>query len=271
MILSYIAPLALLSIFPHQEPRFLIPLILPLVYLYTATIFPETDNVLVKVKNTANEKKCKSQAAHRQTYVMLRLWLTINAIFIVFFGFLHQGGVFQVANFLSNDMRRDYRRSEYNIITSHIYSIPQCLFLQRSSESWYYRQNKNFSVTQKLFLYEEGSKDLNILLKDIRIIVNYKEDQQFLKNVSQYKVFLAIPSSLDDKFQYFVSSQNLKFKKIETFYPHISTEAFPDLAHDLIYFYTNFKMNDFSTLIYDFFNKLSLLFGLNLYSVNLEG
>lgn len=269
MMLSYIAPLALLSIFPHQEPRFLIPLILPLVYLYTATIFPETDNVLVKVEHTTNEKTCKSQASNRQAYVVLRLWLTINIIFILFFGFVHQGGVFQVANFLSKDMKRDYKRSEYNIITSHIYSIPECFFLQKSSQTWY-RQNKNFSLPRRLYLYEEGSKDLNMLLNDIRVIINYKEDKQSLKNISHYKVFLVIPSSLDDKLQNFVSNQNLKFKRIVTFYPHISTEAFPDLAHDLIYFYSNFKMDNFYSSIYNFFKKLGLLFGLNLYSINIK-
>ncbi|GLV37721.1 hypothetical protein CBL_13994 [Carabus blaptoides fortunei] len=34
MITTVISPVAALSYFPHQEPRFLIPLLLPVVFLY---------------------------------------------------------------------------------------------------------------------------------------------------------------------------------------------------------------------------------------------
>ncbi|KAF7283800.1 hypothetical protein GWI33_022840 [Rhynchophorus ferrugineus] len=34
MIMSFISPILMLSVFPHQEPRFIIPVILPLVYLH---------------------------------------------------------------------------------------------------------------------------------------------------------------------------------------------------------------------------------------------
>lgn len=270
MMLSYLAPLALLSIVPHQEPRFLIPLIVPLVYLYSATILPETDNVLVKVEDTVIKKNCKNQTDNHKTNVLLRLWLTVNVIFIVFFGFLHQGGVIQVANFLSKDMRRDYRRSEYNIVTSHIYSIPECLFLQKSSKTLHYQEQQKSSIKRRLFLYEKGSKNLDMLLNDIRVIVKYKEEKKSFKNLLHYKMFLIIPSSLNDKFHYFLMNQNSTVTKIASFYPHISTEAFPDLAHDIIYFYTNFKLVSLYSSILHFFTKLGSLFGLSLYSITVE-
>ncbi|XP_031330174.1 GPI mannosyltransferase 4 isoform X2 [Photinus pyralis] len=48
MTASILFPLALLSFVPHQEPRFLLPLILPLVYLYGPSIWPEQVDVVVK-------------------------------------------------------------------------------------------------------------------------------------------------------------------------------------------------------------------------------
>lgn len=64
---SVLVPLACLSLAPHQEPRFLLPLTVPL-HLYAASSLVST----------------RARAL---------LWVAFNAILTVFFGVLHQGGV----------------------------------------------------------------------------------------------------------------------------------------------------------------------------------
>ena len=62
--------LILLSCAPHQEPRFLLPLIVPLVYLY-------------------------GREAVGGSRSLLTLWIVFNLACYIFFGWLHQGGLIQ--------------------------------------------------------------------------------------------------------------------------------------------------------------------------------
>jgi hypothetical protein len=62
--------LILLSGAPHQEPRFLLPLIVPLVYLYGRDVVGRSRSFLV-------------------------LWIVFNLASYFFFGWLHQGGLLQ--------------------------------------------------------------------------------------------------------------------------------------------------------------------------------
>ncbi|KAI5711574.1 hypothetical protein M8J75_001480 [Diaphorina citri] len=42
MLLSLLCPLFILSLVPHQEPRFLLPITLPMVYLFSPHIYAAT-------------------------------------------------------------------------------------------------------------------------------------------------------------------------------------------------------------------------------------
>lgn len=63
--------LILLSCAPHQEPRFLLPLIVPLLYLY-------------------------GREAVGGSRSLLTLWIVFNLACYIFFGWLHQGGLMQL-------------------------------------------------------------------------------------------------------------------------------------------------------------------------------
>ncbi|KAM0786437.1 hypothetical protein ACM66B_001901 [Microbotryomycetes sp. NB124-2] len=82
-------PLLLLSIQPHQEPRFLAPLVLPVVILVpSASFFSD-----------------RSAKARRRRKVFWTFWLLHSCIFLGLFGYLHQGGL--IPNTLKlNDMLR---------------------------------------------------------------------------------------------------------------------------------------------------------------------
>ncbi|KAJ3639299.1 hypothetical protein Zmor_002664 [Zophobas morio] len=265
MMLSYIAPLGILSVFPHQEPRFLIPLIIPLVYLHSADILPDKDNILIKLEHTVPRKT--KTTVKKDSNVYMKLWLVINIILVIFYGFLHQGGVYQVTNYLSKDMRTESLKTEYYIVTSHVYSLPESLFLQKSSNKLHHTKTSKYAVNKRYFLHEEGSSDLDILVSNIQKMSKRIEDYKHVhKNKRKYKLFLVIPSSLEDQLNSLMS-KDAHFKKIKSFYPHISTEAFPNLAQDITYLYTNFKFDDMYTNILYSITKMMSSFGLNLYMI----
>lgn len=86
---SFVVPTLALSVQPHQEPRFLLPLIVPVVALLPmATPF-----------------KLGTSRARAQRRIIWAVWLTHAAIFTVLFGYLHQGGVLPALHRLSVTLR----------------------------------------------------------------------------------------------------------------------------------------------------------------------
>ena len=72
---AIISGLFVLSCAPHQEPRFLLPSIVPLVFLYGGKV--------------AKQKQSSKTAFSWQ----LIIWVVFNLILYIFFGWLHQGGL----------------------------------------------------------------------------------------------------------------------------------------------------------------------------------
>lgn len=72
LLLCFCVPLILLSTIPHQEPRFIVPLIVPFSILYGGE----------SLRNYLQKKFC--------TY----LWIISNALCLFFYGFMHQAGIY---------------------------------------------------------------------------------------------------------------------------------------------------------------------------------
>ncbi|XP_050499486.1 GPI mannosyltransferase 4 [Diabrotica virgifera virgifera] len=258
MTLSFIVPLAMLSIFPHQEPRFLIPLIVPLVYLHATTVLPETDYNLVEAPKVPSVVPVKKKT---QSYVLLRVWLLLNTILTLLYGFLHQGGVFSATNYLSQQMKIVSSSTEYHIVTSHIYSLPESFFLQRSQYQLYLRGQVDRTMKKRVFLYEEGSKDLSLILKKIKLIIN-------LGKKDEHKTYLLISGSLEDDLEYASLKTDLKLHLLKRFSPHLSFEAFPNFSmYCLDFVKPMYRGNCIPLPLDQYFNWLSSLFALNLYRV----
>ena len=90
---SIISGLLVLSCAPHQEPRFLLPVIVPLVFLYARNVS------VIESRSTVN----------RLVIILKRIissplfWVVFNLILYVFFGWLHQGGLIDSLLHLSSD------------------------------------------------------------------------------------------------------------------------------------------------------------------------
>eukprot|EP00571_Detonula_confervacea_P005939 CAMPEP_0172332238 /NCGR_PEP_ID=MMETSP1058-20130122/62333_1 /TAXON_ID=83371 /ORGANISM="Detonula confervacea, Strain CCMP 353" /LENGTH=275 /DNA_ID=CAMNT_0013049517 /DNA_START=1256 /DNA_END=2080 /DNA_ORIENTATION=+ len=84
---SILSGLLVLSCAPHQEPRFLLPSIVPLVFLYGRKVIGGgelkngTDSVAIKRKQS------------KLVLPLLVFWIIFNLILYTFFGWLHQGGL----------------------------------------------------------------------------------------------------------------------------------------------------------------------------------
>ncbi|XP_030312193.1 GPI mannosyltransferase 4 [Calypte anna] len=103
LLLFYLVPLGFLSLFSHQEPRFLIPLILPLV------LFSTSQNRAVKWKHVI---------------------IFFNVLGALLFGCLHQGGLipclFQLEQLVHSPESSNHPR-HYSLLFAHTYMPPRSL------------------------------------------------------------------------------------------------------------------------------------------------
>lgn len=112
MMANVIIPLSLLSVFPHQEPRFLLPLLLPIVF---------------------TTSKYFSNYYIRKAGNLFPIWCFCNMIGLIFYGYLHQAGVTPMISHLFKDIKYV---SDVHFIHSHIYSVPVgLLMIPRFNES----------------------------------------------------------------------------------------------------------------------------------------
>ncbi|GAA5915898.1 hypothetical protein JCM6882_001754 [Rhodosporidiobolus microsporus] len=86
---SFVVPTLLLSIQPHQEPRFLVPLIVPLALLAPYAPFLASSRPSAKAPRR----------------IFWTLWLVHSLLFTALFGYLHQGGVLPSLFAINNALR----------------------------------------------------------------------------------------------------------------------------------------------------------------------
>lgn len=261
MTLSAIIPVALLSLFPHQEPRFLIPILLPLVYLHGMTILPEQDHTLVEApKNHTPEARTSKQIS----YVIFKFWLFINTLLIIFYGFLHQGGVFPATAYLHQDLKVTPATVNFHVVLTYMYSMPESFLMQLPSDKVITKATKRYKVDRRVHLFEEGSKNMTSISEKLDYILKVVESQHPQKN----KVYFLTAGSFAEEFEIVAKKYEIKFVLQETFFPHISLEAFPDLSRYCIDFLKVLYNNDCEVVeFHKYLRYLFNMFKLNLYKI----
>lgn len=184
VLLSYIVPLVLLSFFPHQEPRFLIPLLCPLAVLGTAEVFGSRSKKYITV-----------------------LWIIFNVFGLVFFGFLHQGGVIRAISQIRHDAIGATHPQMTEVVFWRTYMPPRHLFLSRKhrvpGEPGFRVHDLAGASKERLFEFLSSFK-------------NSSEDGMLL---------LIIPGSIQHEVQCFQDSFELQV--MDWFWPHFSGEDLP--------------------------------------------
>ncbi|GJQ79994.1 hypothetical protein Trydic_g9467 [Trypoxylus dichotomus] len=204
MVVSMLTPLFLLSAFAHQEPRFIIPIIFPMVYLYAQKIYEDPDFSVIEAKDDTIKPKT------------------------AYFTALYIREVYTLPTII-------FRKN-----------MPYTMLLQPKPDKLFYSKTSKYTRSKRVFLYEEGSKDLHELLQKITAVLQVLEAKK-VRN----RLLYILPSSLDRKIDEIRQNHTLiSIKKIKTLYPHL-----------------NMKSLNFEELVQSFYDIFKS-FGLSIYTVN---
>ena len=209
---TFVTSVGVLSYFPHQEPRFLIPLTIPIVLM--------------------NAHKLRVRFFGLKPFLLL--WYIFNITGLCFFGFTHQGGVTQLLH-----GNRDIfpavsdNVGQVNIIFSHTYMPPKFQLLLPPSDkdritNWHFDYPLYYNDhIPKLNLIEMGSKPVEKDVKQKLIEVILEKNMNPSKNV---KTYVAIPTILEQKLE--KSLENiLQFTTVYYKFPHVSVESLPEISN----------------------------------------
>lgn len=233
MIFTFIVPVALLSFFPHQEPRFIIPVLFPLVFLYAPELsqVPCLDIVRRYVNDDENSETCSPVEPTRHKSRKLMLWYVSNLLLAFFYAFAHQGGILPLVSHITTELKAKPHLTHVHLYTSYSYSLPTALLQLRNTRRTYRSSsNHKYKLTQDFHLYEQGSKPLPWVFD---IIVRRLRDceEKFVVKKIPYRVYYALPAPALSEFAELSSNNShlFRFHVVKTFYPHISTEKLPSL------------------------------------------
>lgn len=231
MTAATFVPLGLLSLINHQEPRFLLPLTLPIVFLHGTKL---QSGFSIPRALKSNRFCSKLSIKNVPGATVLRYWYVLNIFFTFFFGFIHQGGVFQMANELSNSVLLRDSNTHVHLVTSHIYNVPLSFFFLPSTKTLLTNPEtgQKFRRNKRFFMYEYGGMEVDELYRKLKVILDYNEMKLSTKG-QKYQLYLAIPTSLTEDLSLAFWRSNstvMKHERVKIFYPHLSTEALPKFS-----------------------------------------
>lgn len=138
LILSYYVPILLLSVFPHQEPRFLIPLLTPLCLFVSVWV------------------------TKRYTVLFTVVWILFNGFGGIMFGSLHQGGLIPALSYLQEqNIAMDGTK---HIIFYHTYMPPQ--YLLNIPNAMKLRLDNEPS--QRTYVHDLAGANVSVLFEKVR-------------------------------------------------------------------------------------------------------
>ncbi|XP_023944050.2 GPI mannosyltransferase 4 [Bicyclus anynana] len=218
MLFSLIIPVAILSLFPHQEARFILPVLTPLVYLYGNHLYPNDSD-------GPNFRRLKK--------MLLYLWYAINVTLTIFFGFIHQGGLYPFTRSLHTEIKNNYGY-HFHIITTHSYSIPTYL-LQLESTTNIYKDKKtghSYRLAPTTFINKYGSMPMRELFLTVNDVLSNAE-MLLHKRKRKYRIYIASPCSLERKIRHEANKYHYMLVTEEfMYYPHFCSEAFPEFPKE---------------------------------------
>ncbi|EDV37750.2 uncharacterized protein Dana_GF13610, isoform A [Drosophila ananassae] len=230
-------PLFFLSLINHQEPRFLLPVTLPLLLLHAPKLvtgfsakypFQKEHPLLRRFYDVILSSKASAP-------YLLKIWYVSNVALTLFFGFIHQAGLYPLAVDMSHVVATKPAATHIHLMTSHMYSLPLHLVNIPSSRVLHFNMqtHQRYRRQRDFYLYEYGGLSLDFLMQKVKLISGNCEVKLSGPNRLRYKLYLAIPASLSGELHEALERSNassyLNFELLNIFYPHLSTEAFPRL------------------------------------------
>ncbi|XP_076763483.1 phosphatidylinositol glycan anchor biosynthesis class Z [Xylocopa sonorina] len=237
MTTSFVTPIILLSIFPHQEPRFIIPTLLPLVFLYAPNItrISGVDTVV----RTTEDSACQNAFSTKTKLNKLQIfWFLCNIALTFFYGFVHQGGVLPLTSHIATELKAKPDLTHIHLVTSHTYPIPTALLHLRNTKRTYMSSGKHkYKLIKDFYLYEQGSKTIKDVCNTITLKLRECEHEYVNKQIP-YRFYYVLPAT---DIEEFVSIQNstklFNYHIVNRFYPHVTMEKLPfsKVAKNIMY------------------------------------
>ncbi|PBC34187.1 GPI mannosyltransferase 4 [Apis cerana] len=226
MTTSFIIPIMLLSIFPHQEPRFIIPTLLPLTFLYAPNI-NQTSGVDTITRISGNNENTFTTERNKLNKLQI-LWFICNIALTFFYGFAHQGGVLPLSSHIANELKAKPDLTHIHLFTSHTYSIPTALLHLRNTRKTYVSSgNHKYKLIKDFYLYEQGSKSIQDVCNVIALKLHECEYKYATKKVP-YRLYYALPATDLEEFIFIQNNINLfDYHIVHKFYPHVTIEKLP--------------------------------------------
>lgn len=226
MTTSFVIPIILLSIFPHQEPRFIIPTLLPLVFLYAPNIsqISGVDTISRITKNMhQNAFVSKNKLSKLQIF-----WFICNVLLTFFYGFAHQGGVLPLTSHIATELKAKPDLTHIHLFTSHTYSIPTALLHLRNTKKTYVSSgNHKYKLVNDFHLYEQGSKSIINICNSIALKL-HECDHNYVTKKVPYRLYYALPATDLEEFMFIQNNTNLfNYHIVSKFYPHVTVEKLP--------------------------------------------
>uniref|UniRef100_A0A2P2I9C0 Mannosyltransferase n=1 Tax=Hirondellea gigas TaxID=1518452 RepID=A0A2P2I9C0_9CRUS len=174
LLLSFIVPVLVLSWFPHQEARFLLPTLPCLVLLHSDK---------VSLHNLFKLKFSK--------HFLFLMWHTWNIFCVLFFGFLHQGGVTNAMIHIHDYIQEqpDTFETPLHVYFTHMYTPPTFLLMRRVDVVASTEEGRKFKVSRSVFSHHlAGSTTVSQLNTILYSRLNFSSTFPALPDKSHKKV-----------------------------------------------------------------------------------
>ncbi|KAL1465144.1 hypothetical protein WDU94_004734 [Cyamophila willieti] len=232
MLLSLFTPLFFLSLFPHQEPRFIIPLTLPMVFLFSPHIYAANWGMQEQADGSyrLSERGKSGVAGISVAGKLIRLWFLCNMSLTLVFGFLHQAGVYSMVKHMVGEMHRKPPATEIHLVTTYTYTMPLSLLAIPNYQNTLYldKKGKKYRKKQDFFTYELGSATTRQLCTKLSSILELNEKKKSEQKLG-YKTFIALPGSRYSNFVTYPTCMNISHTIVASIFPHVTMEALPQL------------------------------------------
>lgn len=211
-------PVLGLSIFPHQEPRFLIPL-LPVVII-------------------AVTLECK----YRLHKLFWTCYVLFNLPLGLVFGVFHQGGVVPCLIHIQQTITSKHQLSaevrNLDIVFSHTYMPPRHLLCVKND------------TDTAIQLHDLKGQAFENVCEKIRNLQIARQAFNDVSNHNKLKIYLALPGNLVNDFM-LICGKNVSLKIMEKFFPHLSLDDPPNVEsfHSLDRFYDMFSLHLYEVML----------------------
>jgi len=189
-LLCCVVPVGLLSLFPHQEPRFLIPLLPVFAALYTRSL--------------------NSNLGYFYS-PLTPLWIIANILGCLFYGCFHQAGILPCLGHLQQTQSTTVDR---HVIFWHTYTAPQYLLLTPDPPH----------SGDTILISLEGNS-IEDLIHRLALVNN----SQPVRRREKTEVLLAAPSSEHYYLVCKTADAGIRLDLYQSFWPHFSTEHPPGM------------------------------------------